>query len=542
MRVWGVPLLCFLLGLSQGCDDLGESFEYRGGRLLDEGDYHVAAAHWLDTLPVVFASRAEGPDGERVLRFVPLSDIGIEPCSTMAGTGFIAVGRDGAFRMAVINDRDPGRMLDFFDARCNRVGPAFEDAIHIDYIADSQFLVRTENREAYVVEPFEGRVDLIAEDVVSIGTPRIGARDQQANPPPLALWVLSDDGLRLHDMHGKALSERIEGVTRMTVYHGPTAVDEGLMAYTDSEGVHLVQYDLDAARIPGAMVELQEHWSVAGACTQSFKDIDDFSELECDDDDDCEPAADPALASGLHAWLSMFRPCSARRLVLRRVLDSASYTFDDNVMQFKVAARGSAEGPAVFYSKSNSDGERDYFYRSGLKAPIEIEVPVDLQLLVEDVNAYPRVRMTTAEDTPRFGLWHPDSGFEPLLENVRGTPETSLVLHDYDEEAGVGTLSVCDESCAQIASDVRRGGYRRYTTLERIGDGPIVLAYIHDYQRPEGRSTGGGTLTVVNTKTGAVVDLDREVSSFVQIENGPARGIVYSVSDPERQGLWFAPR
>ena len=40
-----------------------------------------------------------------------------------------------------------------------------------------------------------------------------------------------------------------------------------------------------------------------------------------------------------------------------------------------------------------------------------------------------------------------------------------------------------------------------------------------------------------------LVDLDEGVTSFSEIENGPARGIVYAVhGDEQRQGLWFAPR
>lgn len=172
--------MCCLLGFSFACEDLGERFEYRGGRLLDEGDYHVAAAHWLDSLPVVFASRREGPDGKRVLRFVPMTDVGIEPCSTMAGTGFIAVGREGAFRMAVINDSDEDRQLDFFDASCKRVGPAFDDAVEVDYIAEYQFLVRTEDASAYIVEPFEGRVELIGRNVITVGLPSTSDADRKS--------------------------------------------------------------------------------------------------------------------------------------------------------------------------------------------------------------------------------------------------------------------------------------------------------------------------------------------------------------------------
>ena len=49
------------------------------------------------------------------------------------------------------------------------------------------------------------------------------------------------------------------------------------------------------------------------------------------------------------------------------------------------------------------------------------------------------------------------------------------------------------------------------------------------------------SLTVDN-QAGLRVDLDSDVSSFVPIENGPARGVVYTVADTDREGLWFAPR
>lgn len=530
--------------LGVGCGELGEDFSYRGVRLLDRGDYYVSTVAWLQYLPVAFASRAEQPGQSRVLRLVPLGADGVSPCATQPATRFIAVGESGDYRVAVL-DGATGE-LGFYDVGCQRVGPAFSDVDRIDYLDDYYFLVRTQDDSVHAVQPFEETVATLGHDVWATGAQTVLYSLTADTPLQLGIWVLDGDVLALRDMRGNPLGPRYEGTRRFATHRGPSLTSTRLMAYETAEGITLVEAASALPLDDAGEVHAEELWGLPGACDPHFVEVQVELELgECDLPD-CEGLTGlgpQQTVSVQMPWLAAYHPCSARRLVLYEVYGLDENVVAEGVQRYVVASTPVDGQTAVVYALDDvPEGEPTTYYRRGSDPPIAFEVPVDLDVWTEEPSLFPLMRLVTAEERPRYGTWGPKSGFTELLRDVYPSPNMTLVLHEYVDVEGEprrGTLSRCGRSsCAVVAQGVPPDRYREYDTIERIGDGPRVLAFIHDLMPKQ----QGGTLSAIRRDTGQRADLDEGVTSFSPIENGPARGIVYAVHGGEREGLWFAPR
>lgn len=536
---WGIALLCGVLGVAGGCGELGEDFAYRGVRKLDSGDYYVSTVAWLEYLPVAFASRLEDPEQSRVLRLVPLGVDGVKPCSTQPATRFIAVGGDGDYRVAVL-DGATGE-LGFYDRGCARTGGLAEVG-RVEYLGEHHFLAHMDSGAVRAVQPFEDTDAEIGRDVVATGGQPVQFQRAEAGATEMALWVFEQDGtLELRDLEGQVVGPRYDEVRAFATHRGASYTTTRLMAYQHGGGVVVVEAASAEPLQEDGRIQVEPLWGLAEACAPRFVDVRTTVDLRDCDDPSCEGLAELGASGSVtlqRPWLAAFQPCESRTLVLNEIYGPGERTVASQVRRFVVPNTPVGDDTVVLYTTGEADGPRRRFYRRGEQEAIEIDVPVDLSLWSEDPRTFPVMRVFTDEAMPRYGTWSPEGGFTELLTGVYPSANTTLVLHDYSE--GLGTLSYCSaRRCTELATGVPRDRYRKYTTLERIGDGPDVLSFIHGVV-PD---APGGTLTALREDTGQRVDLDEGVNSFAPIENGPARGIVYTVRDDgERQGLWFAPR
>lgn len=544
------------------CGDLGADYAYRGVQQVASGPYAVAAVFQTETAPVVMAQRRE--PGERPeMHIFHLSDQ--QQCLAGPFSRYLAAGDRRGFRLALFEEDERWR---FFDEAC-------DEALAVDQVTSSLrvlvdpfvmehvYLVEDTDQRLWRLEPFEGTRRLLTADLrVRDGD---GSLVRSSSLPvdggEFALWVLrtGNELELLSSVSGRAALAPIEGVLSLTTAGELGYADRGLelLAAVRASGVALLVAASDGNEVLSLPV-----WEEEGACAPSFIDA-----LAGCFDEDCEayrPAADsastgsqvisralglPEAEKGLPEafarrlpWLAMEQPCGSGTLVLLSLAVDLRIEVPGAANSYRfVGGVADVSKPALFFVEVLKDALQAKFMALG-QEPELVPVPLDLAVTPERVPEAGAYRVVTLEVSPRVGLWEPGGEFTALRSdlaviNGRAVTASNLVL--YDAQDNVGTLARCEGTrCVDLARGVPARRFLRYDTLPRIGDSVEAVVFVRDVNE----DTGAGELVVTAPELGITTVLDKDVSTFRDVERGPARGIVYSVVDEARRGLWFAPR
>lgn len=562
-RLWATAWLLLI-----GCGDLGADYDYDGAQKLASGSYSVAAVFQSATVPVVMAVRRDDEDTSATdMHLLRLSDG--EECRAGAFDGYLAAGDSRGFRLAL--SQAEGRWS-FFDESCQEA-LTLQDVGGLRVLVDPWqyqhvYLMVGDEDTLLNVDPFVGTSRLLATGLtLDNGSPLV-----QASTLPVlqagefALWVRRNGGglELLAARTGERVAGPIQGVSGLVTLGGLSVegVSLELLAMSQAEGG--VVFALAGAMGGSALVVpvLEE----AAACQPRIHP----SLVGCADSRCADASgggftlAEGLEASGLPAvirerlpdsedvqswvellpWVGMERPCGSGRWVLKSLATGEELLLGEIEGSYtEVDAVDSSSTPALLYVRATADaGAKESVYLQLGAAEQTLPVPVDTGSVIEWLPTLAGYRVTTSEVAPRVGLLRPGTGFQPLVEDVavvdgRTVVSGSLVL--YDAQDGTGTLALCrSASCTDLSTGVAAFRYRHYLTQPRVGDSTEAVAFLRNL----GDDDTGGELVVAAPDLGEMSVLDRGVTSFRDVERGPARGIVYSVAEATRRGLWFAPR
>ena len=516
---------------SAACADFGGDYGYQGVQRVASGPFQVRSVFWLSTEPIVLASRHD-PDTPPQMHMIRL--VGGRSCKAGPLSSYVAAVDDRGFRLA-LTDQDGN--LRFYDENCKNTEPVVPDSAHLRVYIDRghyQYLVQQASGTLLVVNPFTGTQGKVATNVADFVPSSISTASDQ----PFALWIWTNSGeLSLRTMDGTRLGPSLKNVMGFSVRGGLVLDRDSVEALIteDSEGVHLYALADDSSTpMPSEVI------SEPDACAARILGI---RSTACTDPS-CTAVVDNDVDSlAALPWLAMEAPCGSGDLALVAIDGSQRYQVPAAASDYSVFPGIPGGRPTLFFNASIAGEKTQTYYveiRGGdqeLLSPQSSGERFDLGSLGLS-PARNRYTVVTGESHPRYGLWTPVDGFTPLLTDVADV-YGSLLLHDFD--GTTGKLANCDEGqCDDIAKGVPQGGFLRYTTFPRVGQGISVVAYLRDYDV----DTETGALTVYAPSLDLSRTVDKHVSGFVNVESGPVRGIVYSVDEGKagRRGLWFAPR
>lgn len=560
LRLWG---LCLGL-LTVGCESFREDYSYRGNQRVAEGDFSVSAVFNTEEAPIVMAVR-RNDGGQAEMNLLRLTDSGA--CAAGVFSRYLAAGDHRGYRLSLL-DVDQSTW-EFFDQDCGsslRVERADPDGLRVlidPRRNEHRYVLLDQDRALWALDPFEGTRRLLVD---GIAAPRL-VIDPSALPPPdggLSLWVLRDSGLELISAaDGAVLHHLTDDVIGFQARGDVSdlAMPLELLLVTRQQGIALIAVFIMDGVVSSALL-----WEQAGACRAYFEaGLADCADPTCTRSTSAQrllsalslvgplqarrevsKSVADALASRLAVklpWLGMESPCQSGDLKLRSIVDpEVELRLEGAFENFAVVPGIQPETVALLFMREGEGEAVSHYLPLGgedetVKVPIEFNAGA---LLLPDRRGY---RVLTRESPPRWIAWSPGEGVRTVLANiavddlgithVRG----DLALHDLQD--GGGELSRCvGERCRLITAGVHPLGYRVYQTQARIGEDLEAVAFLRDFDQ-EVRT---GELVVAAPAIDTTVVIDTGVRTFREVESGPARGIVYSVHDEARRGLWFAPR
>lgn len=550
------PSLALWLALSlalalAACGDFEAQYHYLGQRKLSEDPMAVKTVFWPDDEPVVFATYRRSRD-ERVKMYIhPLS--GSRPsCEAGPVTRFAAVADRRGFRLALFHEDE--QRLGFYDSRCGSIEPTLEGVRRMGLRTSGgvhRFIVESLDGQLISADPFAHEAVVLAEGVRRTGSGVLPLPDGDA------LWILTDRGLAPVDLTGKRLAAYISDVDRFAHFLGrdPESGRRRALVAVERRGrVELL--DETSVLFDGeARTKDERLWSQASACSPRIEEVIEHDLGGLDGSADLDSIGGLGGLAGLSqgdapkprsgsstvgTWVAMFSPCADRRLLLRSE-QGERLIVAEGVSEYQLLGVGRDGRPLVVFQVGEDEQQGSFVTLAG-EDPIPIDVPVHLStvglrggLSGEDDDLV--LRFITGDAARRLGTWSPAKGFEELLFGVDTIGSRGFVLHEFDGD--VGTLSLCiARGCRRVATGVPSDGFHSYETIERVNASHPMLAFIHSAD-PERRA---GQLRVLNRVTGSTFDIDERVQTFLPVELGSARGMVYSVPDGPRRGLWYAPR
>ena len=548
-----------------GCDAFEGDYRYGGRQLIVRGAFRVSAVFHTAEIPVVMATRRVDDQSEMNL----FSLAAARSCVAGRYSRYLAAGDGRGFRLSMLDVEE--RTWEFFDQNCRsylRVDNADRNGLHVvlDHIRNlHQYLVIDQERVLWAVDPFAGtQTSLVAGITGSVGQ-AVSASLLVLPGGALGLWVVRADGLQLISANSGEVLHRLAGEIIGFDVRGPYAVSGGvfeLVLLTRPEGTALFAVGMAGQSASSALLWEQEgacrprfqrelSGCLDGACNRSLEDaeassalLSRFQTLGDELGHELPPdRASVARVSDNLPWVGMESPCGSADLKLRppmAVVDDLE--FPGAMNSYALVRAPDKEGMAIVFLTPEEGFAQTHFVTLGGDEET-LSATVDLTAGVGVLRKPGDYRVLLHEEEPRWGVWRLGEGFVPFLDNVAigegGVPYVrgDLVLHDLQD--GEATLSRCLETdCSKIADGVYPAGYWLYLTEPRIGEQVEAVAFLRDYDT----ETRSGELLVSAPELGVTELLDTHVDSYRPVEVGPARGIVYSVRDEARRGLWFAPR
>jgi hypothetical protein len=255
-------------------------------------------------------------------------------------------------------------------------------------------------------------------------------------------------------------------------------------------------------------------------------------------------ADDACNATFLGQDLGAFSPCEKQQLITRLASDDAVHRYPDGVF---LARR--FEGLELTFQHTESEGVR-MFARYGKSEP-ELLSPTlrpQTSYYLSDGSV-----LGVSEDGT-LGTFAPDTHrFRPLLEGVtrmqaeyRGKSQRYWFLVHHDVTDGLGTLSVVDApdmSVREVARNVPTQGHQGFLleSGRAIPNYPFAAPTVLMLSEASEDADGAfvGTLRAELITGDPAEDFGARVSSYLIVAN-PQPGVLYSVGDGDKQGLWFA--
>jgi hypothetical protein len=230
--------------------------------------------------------------------------------------------------------------------------------------------------------------------------------------------------------------------------------------------------------------------------------------------------------------LSVWSPCADRQLVRLDLITGMIQTFDKGVFWSYTS------GGAVFEQSQDEQGEHLFVTLAG-RTRTEIKPRLDRYIDVIDPT-----HVAGRTEDRRFGVWSPDEGFRQLFKGVvdltpfidlRTSSYLWLMLHEATN--GLGTLSVFDQKdykLKKLATGVPTSGYS-VETIDTLGE-PIVVS-LEDAKEQGGVRSADLRARLLSGDLGS--SIDSKVTSYTMLAV-PVPGLLYTIDDEARRGLWFA--
>jgi hypothetical protein len=232
--------------------------------------------------------------------------------------------------------------------------------------------------------------------------------------------------------------------------------------------------------------------------------------------------------------LSLLSPCADEQLLRLDLITGTVQEFAPGVFWSYTS------GTAVFEQSRDMAGDEHLFVTLQGRERTEIK-----PLLNRYIDVIDPTHVAGRTPDRRFGVWSPDEGFKVLFNGVvdltpfidlRTNSYLWLMLHEASDD--LGTLSVFDQKdykLKKLATNVPTSGYS-VETIETLGE-PIVVSL------ENAAADGGGVRTaelrarLLSGELGS--SIDSKVTSYTMLAV-PVPGLLYTIDEPARRGLWFA--
>lgn len=241
--------------------------------------------------------------------------------------------------------------------------------------------------------------------------------------------------------------------------------------------------------------------------------------------------------------LDVSTPCAAEQLV--RIENGQVRFFPEGVHAIY------PQGDITLQRASGPDGSDEFWVARSSGARVKLEPTPYSPISVLDAE-----HLAARTNDGRFGIWSFQRGFQPALSGVRdilayrSPRESQYVWLLFDQlENKVGRLSTFSERAMRraldtgtplepelLASHVPEGGFTAYGTP--IRDQPIILSYDEGrVQEQDPRIMGTLHARLLNGSLGSLIDENVTSSRLVL---APLPGVLYTIGEGARVGLWFA--
>ncbi|MFT3921637.1 MAG: hypothetical protein QM778_03795 [Myxococcales bacterium] len=345
-----------------------------------------------------------------------------------------------------------------------------------------------------MVNPWTQEVTLIAEGVSALSAVR---RPTNGSTPigPQTLWLIENSTLTQRTLQGELLFSRGQDVRDFS------------------------QALFDTLRV--AYVDGNDLYEAAGPDFQPVRIAQDA----------CEP-----VYSGLN--LDLYSPCAAEQLVRIDLTTGESQSFEPGTFA------NYQQSGYLFEYIHGPDADQFYATPPGQTERMLVEPMLELNT-VQVVNGHQIVGFTEDDS---FVLWDAQAKAAVFTLAKVGRPIPFLDMRDnevirvfpHDIADRRGTLSLFNQTTFEpetLGSGVPTNAFS-VELLAQVSEAAIV--YIEDATQVSDTDTrlrGKLHARLVSGELGAVVD--NNVTTYTSVYT-PLEGLVYSVEDGERSGLWFA--
>ncbi|MDH5673095.1 MAG: hypothetical protein OEZ06_13145 [Myxococcales bacterium] len=556
-----------MLSALWACSD-GIEVRYRGRSQVSDTPMRVVR-------PLMAGEQAHlvAADDDGGLHILPLD--GGEACPLPSARAVAFFRRDDAYRLALRVERDDGHdEIRFLDTECK---PHLEPAVDAGRTRmDGKVIFAELAGRLVAFDPWEDTQVTVSPLATELGPRAAPTRDR-----PGGLWLLEEEALVIRSPEGELLEEAARGVTEIGFAHRSDA----LFVYSNHEGIHSIQSDGEEARRlydsgcrlrsqllpPGPKPE--RHITALSPCEEGT--LIAITDLDADEPSIVE------FAQGVRRWWTRAAPAGGSLAVF------TFYTtqLEQQERSFVARSDGTAlelplqlgDEPTI-WPWMGSDGVSEADFGDGHGAWLIIDASHGLGLWTEQDGFKPihpaaKRLMRTAggwlvlhdaiDGLGSLSAIAPDTSLEPLARDVLDAgalelevtprmagavttlPETAgALMHDMSQ--GVGTLSALHRAPAELvalAEGVKPSSVDAFYTYLRgasviAASEPVVsLSLLQSFDA----ETSTGDLVIV-MEGGREFFIDREVANARASDSRQRAGIVYSIPEGKRRGIWFAPQ